>query len=132
MTIKHWYCNKYGDIIWPMHEHVLHIHHSQTKKCTARPCSLYTDCSSKYQANKTMFTVQCQTYLCPRPLTLICAPLVLFFVLGLLSPRSLPVSDHSLSSRVHQSALVQTSLPPTFCPPALDIISNNHSRFGSK
>lgn len=50
-----------------------------------------------------------------------------FFLL----PGCLQVSDDSLSSRVYQSAPVQLSLPPTFCPLAFAVISDDHSRFGS-
>lgn len=53
-------------------------------------------------------------------------------ILSFLFLGCLPVCDDSLSTRVYQSAPVQTSLPPTFCPLALAIISNNHSRSGSK
>lgn len=41
--------------------------------------------------------------------------------------RSLPVSDRSVSSHVHQSVLVQTGLPPTLCPLPSAIISNNRT-----
>lgn len=63
---------------------------------------------------------------CP-PLKKINKKILSFLFLG-----CLPVCDDSLSTRVYQSAPVQTSLPLTFCPLALAIISNNHSRSGSK
>lgn len=43
----------------------------------------------------------------------------------------LQVSDDSLSSHVYQSVSVQLSLPPTFCPLAFAVNSDDHSRFGS-
>lgn len=64
--------------------------------------------------------------MCP-PLKKINKKILSFLFLG-----CLPVCDDSLSTRVYQSAPVQTSLPPTFCPLVLAIISNNHSRSGSK
>lgn len=69
-----------------------------------------------------------------------CPPCLIFFCLALLKmkrhpslllPGCLQVSDDSLSSRVYQSAPVQLSLPPTFCPLAFAVISDDHSRFGS-
>lgn len=69
-----------------------------------------------------------------------CPPCLIFVCLALLKmkrhpslllPGCLQVSDDSLSSRVYQSAPVQLSLPPTFCPLALAVISDDHSRFGS-
>lgn len=50
---------------------------------------------------------------------------------SLLLPGCLQVSDDSLSSHVYHSAPVQLSLPPTFCPLAFAVISDDHSRFDS-
>lgn len=69
-----------------------------------------------------------------------CPPCFIFFSLALLKikrhpslllPGCLQVSDDSLSSRVYQSAPVQLTLLPTFCPLAFAVISDDHSRFGS-
>lgn len=84
------------------------------------------NCSCRYQANKTMFCVGCTSALTHKLFSSSTGLIFCSF------PKSLTVSNHSLSSCVHQAALVQTFLTPSLCPPALAIISYNHSRYGSK
>lgn len=50
---------------------------------------------------------------------------------ALLVPRCLQVGHDSLSCRLDQSAAVQVSPPSSFCPLALAVCSDHHSRVGS-